>query len=263
MTKGYTRIALITGASSGIGKATAKRFAKGGYDLIITGRRKEKLEAIAEKLTSKYANHVLVKDFDVRDHEACKTMISSLEGRWQNIDLLINNAGLAKGLSTIENGNLEHWEQMIDTNIKGLLYMTRLVSQGMVERKSGHIINVCSTAGKEVYPQGNVYCATKHAVDALTKAMRLDLYRHGIRVSQVSPGHVEETEFALVRFDGDSEKAKIYDEFQPLRSKDVASAIWFIAHQPAHVNIQDILMMGTQQASSNFIDKSGRKYETA
>jgi NADP-dependent 3-hydroxy acid dehydrogenase YdfG len=171
---------------------------------------------------------------------------------------LLNNAGKAKGLAPIQEGQLEHWEEMIDTNIKGLLYLTRAVAPLMAERGSGHIINISSTAGKEVYPNGNVYCATKYAVEALTKAMRIDLHKYNIRVSQVAPGHVEETEFALVRFDGDAEKAKIYEDFQPLTSKDVAEAIYFIASRPSHVNIQDVLMMGTQQASSTIIDKSGR-----
>ena len=171
---------------------------------------------------------------------------------------MINNAGLAKGLTPIHKGKISDWEQMIDTNIKGLLYITRLVSPRMVKAKKGHILNVCSTAGHEVYPNGNVYSSTKYAVDALTKSIRLDLHQHGIRVSQVSPGHVEETEFAKVRFDGDQEKAKIYEDFTPLSSKDVAEVIQFIVTRKRHINIQDVLMMGTQQASSNFIDRSGR-----
>jgi|SRR5690606_23219801 len=177
------------------------------------------------------------------------------------VDILINNAGLAKGLSPVHEGDLAHWEQMIDTNVKGLLYVTRLISPGMVIRRSGHIINICSTAGKEVHPNGNVYCATKFAVEALTRSMRADLYTHGIRVSQVSPGHVEETEFARVRFDGNAEKANIYRDFNPLTSRDVAEAIYFIASRPPHVNIQDILMMGTQQAGSTMIDRTGRWFD--
>ncbi len=170
---------------------------------------------------------------------------------------MINNAGLAKGFAPIHKGSLDHWETMIDTNLKGLLYITRLVSPGMVARGKGHIINIGSSAGKEVYPNGNVYCATKFAVDALAKGMRLDLHKHGIKVTTVHPGHVE-TEFALVRFDGDAEKSKIYNDFQPLTAKDVAEAVVFAATRPPHVNVQDILMYATQQASSKVIDKSGR-----
>jgi NADP-dependent 3-hydroxy acid dehydrogenase YdfG len=199
--------------------------------------------------------------FDVRNFDACAAFADTINSRYGSVDLLLNNAGLAKGFSSIDEGDLKHWEAMIDTNVKGLLYMTRVISPLMKEKRSGHIINICSTAGKEVYPNGNVYCATKHAVDALTKSMRLDLYKFGIRVGQVCPGHVEETEFAKVRFDGDEERAKIYSDFNPLTSKDVANTIAFIAMQPAHVNIQDVLLMGTQQASSNFIDRTGRKYD--
>lgn len=255
------KIAFITGATSGIGKQTAKLFGKKGYDLILTGRRGKKLAKAKKILEEKYAIAVLPLVFDVRDYEACKKAINSLSEEWMNIDVLVNNAGLAKGFAPIQEGNMEHWNTMIDTNIKGLLHMSRLISPHMVQRRAGHIINVCSTAGHEVYPNGNVYCATKYAVDALTKSMRLDLHSHNIRVSQVSPGHVEETEFALVRFDGDSERAKIYNEFNPLTSKDVAEVIYFIASRKSYINIQDILLMGTQQASSNFIDKSGRKFD--
>jgi NADP-dependent 3-hydroxy acid dehydrogenase YdfG len=184
--------------------------------------------------------------------------LSNLPEGFNIVDILINNAGLAKGLAPIHEGQLDHWETMIDTNVKGLLYISRLISQGMVARKKGHIINISSTAGKEAYPNGNVYCATKFAVEALTRSMRFDLYQHGIRVSQVSPGHVEETEFALVRFDGDAERAQIYQDFQPLKASDVAEAIWFIASRPAHVNIQDVFMMSNQQASATHIDRSGR-----
>jgi NADP-dependent 3-hydroxy acid dehydrogenase YdfG len=249
---------LVTGATSGIGKATATIFAKNGYNVIITGRRKERLNELKEKLTRKYGVEILALNFDIRDHQAVKKAWKSMKGNWKNIDVLVNNAGLAKGLSPIHEGDTEHWETMIDTNIKGLLYITRLVTPGMVERKSGFVINVCSSAGHEVYPKGNVYSATKFAVDALTRSMRLDLYTHGIRVGQVSPGHVEETEFALVRFDGDASRASIYQDFKPLRSKDVADAIYYMASRPKHVNIQDIHMFSTQQAGSNFIDRSGR-----
>lgn len=252
------KLVFITGATSGIGLATAKIFAKNGYNLVITGRRNERLKEVSEKLVRKYGIQVKTLCFDIRHNDEVTDAWQSLDPNWQEIDILINNAGLAKGFDPIYDGQLSHWETMIDTNIKGLLYITRLVSPGMVSRKSGHIINLCSTAGHEVYPNGNVYSATKFAVDALTKSIRLDMYKHGIKVSQVSPGHVEETEFALVRFDGDTQKAKIYEDFTPLRSKDVADAIFYLATRPKHVNIQHILMMGTQQAGSNFVDRSGR-----
>ncbi|MCZ2100454.1 MAG: SDR family NAD(P)-dependent oxidoreductase [Chitinophagales bacterium] len=254
----YTKIALITGATSGIGMATAKIMAKNGYNLIVTGRRAEKLAALKDKLSHKYGVKIQTLCFDIRDAQAVLKAWNSLDNDWQKIDVLINNAGLAKGFASIHEGKLEDWETMIDTNLKGLLYITRLVTPKMVEQNSGQIINVCSTAGHDVYPNGNVYSATKFAVDALTKSLRLDLYKHHIRVGQVSPGHVEETEFALVRFDGDSEKAKIYQDFTPLKAKDVANAIYFMISQPKYVNIQHILLMGTQQAGSNFIDRSGR-----
>lgn len=248
----------ISGATSGIGMATAEVFAREGHRLIITGRRAERLDEISKYLSSHFGAEVHTLNFDVSNIDAVTNAIKSLPENWQDIDMLINNAGGAKGLAPIHEGRIDHWETMIDANLKGLLYVTRLISPGMVKRRKGHILNICSTAGKETYPNGNVYCATKFAVEALTRAMRMDLYTHNIRVSQVSPGHVEETEFALTRFDGDVEKAKIYKDFQPLKSSDVAEVIYFIATRPAHVNIQDVLMMGTQQASSMLIDRSGR-----
>ena len=250
---------LITGATSGIGRATAELFARYGHRVILTGRRTERLEAIKEQFETDFQNEVHILSFDVRDSAAVKDQVEKLPEAWQNVDLLINNAGLAKGLSPIHEGELDHWETMIDTNLKGLLYVTRQIAPGMVQRRKGHIINVGSGAGKEVYPMGNVYCATKFAVDGLTRAMRLDLYKHNIRVSQVSPAHVEETEFARTRFDGDEEKAKIYEDFQPLKAADVAEVIYFIATRPPHVNIQDLWVLSTQQASSTHIDRSGRK----
>lgn len=252
------KVVLITGATSGIGKATARRFAKNGYDLIITGRRQERLKEITKKLKNKYAINILPLCFDLRSNEEVTVALKGLKAPWNKIDILINNAGLAVGFDPIHKGNIEDWEIMIDTNLKGLLYMTRQIAPLMVKAKKGHIINVASTAGKEVYPNGNVYCATKHGVDALTKAMRIDLHKYGIRVGQVAPGHVESTEFAEVRFHGDKEKAKIYEDFTPTNSKDISKIIYFIASQPRHVNIQDVLVMGTQQASSNFVDRSGR-----
>jgi len=259
MNNPLAKTVLVTGATSGIGKAVATLFAKRGYNVIITGRRKEKLEALKHKFKRKYAVKAKALCFDIRDKDATKKAWNSLESHHQNIDILINNAGLAKGLAPIHKGKLDDWEQMIDTNIKGLLYITRLVSPKMVKAKKGQIINVCSTAGHGVYPNGNVYSATKYAVDALTKSMRLDLHKYGIRVGQISPGHVEETEFAKVRFDGDEKKADIYKDFNPLTSKDVAEIILFMTTQKSHVNIQDLLVMGTQQASASMIDRSGRK----
>jgi len=250
-------IVMITGATSGIGLATAKLFASAGYNLILTGRREERLSTLAESLKKEHEIDVLTLSFDVRDLESVQEAVEGLDKQWQNVDILINNAGLAKGFSSIHNGEIEHWETMIDTNIKGLLYMTRAIAPSMVKRESGQIINICSVAGHEVYPNGNVYCATKHAVDALTKAMRIDLVKYGIRVGQVSPGHVEQTEFARVRFD-DIEKAKIYEDFVPLNSNDVAEAIYFMVTRPKHVSIQDIQIFGTQQASATIVDRSGR-----
>lgn len=249
---------LITGATSGIGKATALLLAKEGHQLIITGRREKKLKELARRIESKNKKAVHTLTFDVRDLSAVKTALKSIHKKVKKIDVLVNNAGLAKGKDPIHKGKIDDWETMIDTNVKGLLYMTRLISPGMVKRKSGQIINVASSAGKDVYPDGNVYCATKHAVDALSKAIRIDLHKHGIKVGQVAPGHVEDTEFAKVRFDGDEQKAKIYNDFVPANSKDIARMIAFMIAQPKHVNIQDLLVMGTQQANSLFIDRSGR-----
>jgi len=253
---------LITGASSGICFATAIRFAKTKlYRLIICGRRSDRINLLAEKLHSEYETEVSQLSFDVRNYEECAKAIASLKHPFDKVDILLNNAGLALGLDYIQDGNLEHWNTMIDTNVKGLLHMTQLISKGMIERQNGHIINICSTAGKEVYPKGNVYCASKFAVEALTKGIRQDLVTHGIRVGQVSPGHVEETEFAINRFEGDQQKADIYKDFTPLNASDVADAIFYMANCPPHVNIQDILMTGTQQASASLVDRSGRKYK--
>lgn len=251
------KTALITGATSGIGLATARTFAQAGWRLVLTGRREDRLEAVKEELIEAGAE-VLGLVFDVRNYHSVAENIQNLPEEWRSIDLLINNAGKAKGLSEIQEGSLEHWEEMIDTNIKGLLYLTRCISPMMVAQHSGHIINIGSIAGKEPYPMGNVYCASKAAVDMLTRTMRLDLHKYNIRVSQIAPGHVEETEFALVRFDGDADRAKIYNDFQPLTSQDVANTIYYMATQPSHVNIQDVVIYGTQQASATVIDRSGR-----
>lgn len=252
------KIVMITGATSGIGRATAKEFAENGYRLILTGRRRERLERLKEIFETVFKTEVRTLCFDVKEPEAIAEVLRELPYEWRQVDILINNAGKAKGLDLIHSGRLEHWEEMIDTNIKGLLYMSRAILPYMVRRRSGHIINVASTAGKDVYPKGNVYSATKFAVEALTKAMRIDLLPYNIRVSQVSPGAVEGTEFSSVRFEGDEEKAQIYNDFVPLNSRDVAETIYFIATRPAHVNIQDVLMTSTQQADSNFFDRSGR-----
>jgi NADP-dependent 3-hydroxy acid dehydrogenase YdfG/tetratricopeptide (TPR) repeat protein len=253
-----TKTAFITGGSSGIGLACAQRFAEDGWRLILNARGAERLEAAAQAIREKYGVEVHTLAFDVRDRDRINDLIASLPDEWSKIDLLLNNAGKAKGFDEIQEGSIEHWEEMIDTNIKGLLYLTRAITPLMVNQHSGHVINLGSIAGKEVYPKGNVYCASKAAVDALTHAMRLDLYKYNIRVSQVAPGHVEETEFALVRFDGDAERSQIYNDFQPLRSSDVADTVFFITNQPSHVNIQDVVMYGTQQANATLIDRSGR-----
>lgn len=243
-------IALITGASSGIGEATSILLAKNNFDIIITGRRKERLEKLKDKIESETDAQVLLLNYDIRSFEQNKTVIESLPNQWKNIDVLVNNAGLAAGFSLLQEGNIVEWERMIDTNIKGLLYISRLITPGMIERGSGHIINISSIAGKETYPMGNVYCASKHAVQSITKGMRLDLLKHGIKVSSVSPGAVE-TEFSLVRFDGNAERAKqVYNGFTPLNAQDVAETILFILTRPKHVCIDDILIMPTNQAFS-------------
>ncbi|MGZ3904775.1 MAG: SDR family NAD(P)-dependent oxidoreductase [Bacteroidia bacterium] len=243
-------IALITGATSGIGKASADIFAKHGYDLIITGRRKDRLDTIADDLLKKYKTKVHSLCFDVRKLSEVKKNIEGLPAEFKKIDVLVNNAGLASGLSTIQDGDIDDWEKMIDTNVKGLLYITKEVANLMIPNKSGHIINVGSIAGKEVYANGNVYCASKHAVDALNKGMRIDLLPHGIKVSAVNPGMVE-TEFSIVRFHGDEDRAKkVYLGLEPLKPEDIAETIYWMASRPAHVNINDVIIMPTAQANS-------------
>lgn len=243
-------LVLITGATSGIGKSTAELFAKNGHDLIITGRRADRLKEIKEQLESIFKVKVTTLCFDIRKVSEVDNAISTLSSENKKIDVLINNAGLAAGLGPIQTGSVDHWERMIDTNVKGLLYMSRAVSNLMIENKKGHIINIGSVAGKEVYANGNVYCATKHAVDALNKAMRIDLLAHNIKVTAVNPGMVE-TEFSIVRFDGDNEKAKkVYEGLQPLKPEDIAETIYWVATRPAHVNINDILIMPTVQATA-------------
>jgi 3-hydroxy acid dehydrogenase/malonic semialdehyde reductase len=245
---------LITGATSGIGEAAARIFAANKYNLIITGRRKERLEKLAEELRKQNVE-VLTLCFDVRKSSEVEKSISSLQGNWKNIDVLINNAGLASGLGPIQTGELDDWEKMIDTNIKGLLYVTRAVTPLMIARNSGHIINIASLAGKDVYPNGNVYCATKHAVDALSRSMRIDLLPHGIKVTNIAPGLVE-TEFSVVRFHGDKERAdNVYKGFQPLTAADIADAIWYAASRPAHFCVNDMVLTPLAQANAYVVKK--------
>jgi NADP-dependent 3-hydroxy acid dehydrogenase YdfG len=242
--------ALITGATSGIGEATARKLAALGYRLIITGRRNDRLERLRHEIKKNHSVEVLPLNFDIRDNEATRKALDSLPPNWRTIDILVNNAGLASGLAPIHEGKWENWEQMIDTNIKGLLFISRYIIPSMVERKSGHIINISSIAGIETYENGNVYCATKHAVNAITKGMRIDLLKHHIKVSSISPGAVE-TEFSVVRFEGDKNKAdKVYEGLNPLLAEDIADAVEFIVTRPPHVNINDMLIMPTQQASA-------------
>jgi len=249
------KIALITGASSGIGEACAHLFAQQGYHLILLGRRENLLEKIAHHLADKYAIEVKKIQADVRDKENINYVLETLPANWKNVDVLINNAGLSQGLDPIDKGDTDDWDTMIDTNIKGLLYVSKVVSGWMVAQKKGHIVNIGSIAGKEVYPNGNVYCATKHAVDALNKAMRIDLLPHGIKVTGIHPGAVE-TEFSLVRFKGDEGRAKkVYDGFDPLVAQDIAEAIWFAVSRPAHVNINDMLIMPTAQANGTILKR--------
>lgn len=244
---------LITGASSGIGKSTAELFAKNGSNLILTGRRKERLEELKQKLSSEYSVSILSLVFDIRNYDEVKKNISSLNSVWKNIDILINNAGMGRGLDKFQDGNVENWEEMIDTNLKGLLYITKEILPVMVERKSGHIINIGSTAGHDVYPAGNIYCATKFAVNAISQSLRIDLLDKRIKVSSVDPGMVE-TEFSNVRFFGDTERAKsVYKGLTPLTPEDVAEAILFCATRPYHVNINEIILTPIAQAQSNFI----------
>lgn len=245
---------LITGATSGIGEAAARIFAANKYNLIITGRRKERLEKLADELRKQNVE-VLTLCFDVRKSSEVEKSISSLQGNWKNIDVLINNAGLASGLGPIQTGELDDWEKMIDTNIKGLLYVTRAVTPLMIAKNSGHIINIASLAGKDVYPNGNVYCATKHAVDALSRSMRIDLLPHGIKVTNIAPGLVE-TEFSVVRFHGDKERAdNVYKGFQPLTATDIADAIWYAASRPAHFCVNDMVLTPLAQANAYVVKK--------
>ena len=244
------KIALITGATAGIGHETAFILAQNNFNLILTGRRKERLETIKMQLESNFNCKVLILNFDIRKRVEVENALTSLPEEWKAIDVLINNAGLAAGVGPVNSADTDDWENMIDTNIKGLLYTIRIVSPWMVKRHNGHIINLSSIAGKEVYPNGSVYCGTKHAVAAITKAMRIELMPSGIKVTSIAPGAVE-TEFSLVRFRGDEEKAaQVYKGFTPLSAKDIAETILFVVTRPAHVNIDDLLIMPTNQASA-------------
>ncbi len=248
-----TKIALVTGATAGIGEATAIKLAAEGWKLILTGRREERLIDLATRLNVP----TKLLSVDMRNRVAVEAALDKLPDDWKNIDLLINNAGLSQGLEPIHNGNPDDWDTMLDTNVKGLLYISRVVSRWMIEREiKGQIIHVSSTAGKEVYVNGNVYCASKHAVEALAKGMRLELNPYGIRVGTISPGMVE-TEFSIVRFKGDTERAaKVYEGFEPLRAEDVADGILFMVNRPPHVNISDLLIMPTAQAASMVVKRS-------
>lgn len=249
------KIILITGASSGFGKATAELFAANGWNCIITARSKEKIDALANELTQRHSVQVLPLVFDVQDKAAVDQQIGSLPDSWKKIDVLVNNAGLALGRDPFDQADMEDWEIMIDTNLKGLLYVTRAVLPLMQTEKKGHIINIGSTAGVEVYKDGNVYCATKHAVDAISKAMRIDLLSHGIKVTVVHPGAAE-TQFSVVRFKGNEQKAAaVYDGYQPLKGEDIADVIYYTATLPDHVCINELVVTCKAQANSFYLHK--------
>lgn len=246
---------LITGATSGFGRAAAEIFAQNGHDLIITGRREKRLLALKTRLESEHKINVLELCFDVRDQKEVETAIVNLPENWKDIDILVNNAGLASGLDPIQDGKLDDWEKMIDTNVKGLLYVSKAVMPIMIKNKRGHIINIGSTAGKEVYPNGNVYCASKHAVDAITKGMRLDLLPHGIKVTQIAPGAAD-TEFSTVRFHGDKAKADAaYQGYHPMSAADVSELIYYVTTLPAHLCINDLVVTSLAQANSYVIQR--------
>jgi NADP-dependent 3-hydroxy acid dehydrogenase YdfG len=243
------KTALVTGATSGIGKATALLLSQNGFKVIITGRRKNRLDELCQQIPD-----CLALNFDIRQQKEVAEALTNLPEEWQTIDLLVNNAGLAAGLEPLHDNQLNDWEQMIDTNIKGLLYITKIISRQMVERQQGQIINVSSIAGKEAYGNGAVYCATKHAVEALTKAMRIDFNPYGIKVGSVSPGAVE-TEFSIVRLKDKNANKKVYAGYEPLKAEDIADAILYMATRPAHVNIADILILPTAQANATVFNK--------
>lgn len=245
------RLAFITGATSGIGLATARLLAKNNFDLIICGRRKDRLEQLSKELKVK----TFALSFDVRNRQDVDQAIASLPEEFQAIDVLVNNAGNAHGLSPIQDGSIEDWDAMIDINVKGLLYVSKAIIPGMIKRGRGHIVNIGSIAGKEVYPNGNVYCASKHAVDAINNGMRMDLNGTGIKVTAINPGLVE-TEFSMVRFKGDEERSKsVYKGFDALQGEDIADTILYVITRPAHVNISDMVVFPTAQASSTIVSK--------
>ena len=242
------KTAFITGATSGIGMATARLLSKNGYRLVLTGRRMDRLEKLKAEMDRQ---KTFLLYFDVRNKNEVDKAIASLPDEWKKIDVLINNAGLAAGMEPVAEADMADWEAMIDTNIKGLLYITRQISRWMIERQQGHIINLSSIAGKEAYPKGAVYCATKHAVEAISKSLRIELLPYNIKVSRICPGAVE-TEFSLVRFKGDQNKAdKVYEGFTPLSAQDIAESIYFVLSRPAHVNIDDMLIMPSAQGSAH------------
>lgn len=249
------KTAFITGASSGIGEAIAHILAANGYRLILAARRIDRLTSLSQQLFQTYNTDVYTLALDVRYRDQVAEAVASLPEEWRKIDVLVNNAGLASGLSSIEAGDMDDWDVMIDTNVKGLLYVTRTVLPLMTEQSYGHIINIGSIAGKEVYANGNVYCATKHAVDALNKSMRIDLAKYPIKVTSVNPGAVE-TEFSIVRFHGDTERAKkVYEGFENLLASDIAEAVWFALSRPAHVNINELVIMPTAQPVAGIIHR--------
>lgn len=248
-----SRIAFITGATSGIGEATAKLLARNAFDLILCGRRQDRLSTLAKELSS--LTRVTTLSFDVRDQKGVSLAIQSLPEEWKKVDVLVNNAGNAHGMSLIQNGSVEDWDAMMDINVKGLLYVSKEIMPWMIENKSGHIVNIGSIAGKEVYANGNVYCASKFAVDAITQGMRIDLNPYGIKVTGIHPGMVE-TEFALVRFKGDREKAKnVYKGMNPLVAEDIADLILFAVTRPAHVMLADMIVFPTAQATATLVKR--------
>lgn len=250
------KFAFVTGATAGIGEACSILLAKNGYNILICGRRAERLDKLKAKLESEFGIRCHALELDVRNREDVVNSIESLDTEWKSPDVLINNAGLAMGLSSFEEGNFDHWETMIDTNIKGLLFVSRTLVPHMIAAKKGHIVNVGSIAGKEVYANGNVYCATKHAVDALSRSMRLDLSKYPIKVSAIHPGAVE-TEFSIVRFEGDEERAKkVYLGFENLVANDVAEGVWFMLNRPEHVNINEMTIMPTAQPMAGVIQRT-------
>lgn len=249
---------LITGATSGFGEACARIFAKNGYRLILNGRREERLNMAKEQLEKEFSADIYLLPFDVQNREAVFAAVSSLPEEWQAIDVLVNNAGLALGRDLFDDANPDDWDTMINTNVKGLLYVSKAVVPFMSKRKQGHIINIGSTAAKDAYAGGNVYCASKAAVDAISKGMRIDLLRHHIKVTAIHPGAAE-TEFSLVRFKGNEEAAgKVYDGFQPLTAADVAGVVFYCATLPPHVCVNDLVLTCTQQADSNHFQKDGK-----